>query len=147
DPSSVEAMGELERLAGELGRWEEAAARLADVAQPAPGTKEVPESQRELVLRRGRILLEELGDPLRAEEAYRLVLDVDKQNAQALAALDQIYRATGDHTKLAEVLWRRAEAEFDASAKRDFYAEVGRLREEKLADPPGAVVAWKQVLD
>jgi golgin subfamily B member 1 len=141
DPTSLEAMGELERLAGELGRWEEAAARLSDVTTP------VADSQRELVLRRGRILLEELGDPLRAEEAYLKVLELDRQNGAALAALDQIYRATGDHGKLVGVLWRRAEAEFDASAKRDFYAEVGRLREEKLGDAPGAVTAWKQVLD
>src|SRR5262249_57825636 len=143
DPTSEEAAGELERLAGGLSRWEEAAARLADVARHT----KIPEAERELDLRRGRVLLEELRDPDRAEEAYRRALEVDKLNPTALAALDRIYRQTRELPKLADILWRRAEAEFEGGPKRDFYAEVGRLREQELKDDPGAIVAWRQVLE
>jgi tetratricopeptide (TPR) repeat protein len=107
----------------------------------------IPEVERELDLRRGRILLEELRDPDRAEAAYRRALELDQQNPAALAALDRIYRQIGDMPKLVEVLWRRGEAEYESSAKRDFFAEVGRLREERLSDDPGAIVAWKLVLE
>ena len=143
EPSSEEAAAELERLAGALGRWEEAAARLHDVA----GGARIADVERELALRRGRVLLEELHDPDRAEEAYRRALELDAQGPAALAALERIYRQTRQLPKLADILWRRAEAEFDGSAKRDFFAEVGRLREHELADPPGAVVAWRQVIE
>src|SRR5262249_26318657 len=143
EPSSEEAAAELERLAGSLGRWEEAAARLEDVA----GHAKQPEVERELDLRRGRILLDELRDPARAETAFRRALDLDKQNGAALAALDRIYRMTHEDAKLVDILWRRAEGEFDGAAKRNFYADVGRLRERELADDRGAVVAWREVLD
>jgi len=51
DPSSEEAASELERLAAGLGRWEEAAARLSDVAGAASGAgveveRELPNSVR-----------------------------------------------------------------------------------------------------
>jgi tetratricopeptide (TPR) repeat protein len=144
DPSSEEAAAELERLAAGLGRWEEAAARLHDVAMAGPPPAEV---ERELQLRRGRLLLEELRDAERAEPAYRRALDLDRQNATALAALERIYRTTGDLEKLTEILARRGEVEYDVQKKRDFFAEVARLREDRLGDDAGAVSAWRHVLD
>src|SRR5262249_50061214 len=120
-----EAAAELERLAGGLGRWEEAAARLYDVARHAKSS----DVERELDLRRGRVLLEELRNPRDAEGAFRRALELDPQSSQALASLDRIYRETHQVRELAEILWRRADVEYDGAAKRDFYAEVGRLRE------------------
>ncbi len=143
DPASEEAAAELERLAASLKRWEEAAARLSDVAAASPPT----EVERELHLRRGRLLLEEIGDPERAEPAYRRALELDRQNPGALAALERIYRTTGDLAKLTEVLARRGDAEYDAAKKRDFFAEVAKLREERLEDSAGAIDAWKHVLE
>lgn len=143
DPSSEEAAEELSRLAEAQGRWEEAAARLHDVARAAGR----PEIERDLELRRGKVLLDAVGDARRAEEPYRRALDLDPQNGAALAALDRIYRALGDDAKLAAILWRRAEVEFDAQNKRDHFAEAGRLREERLADDPGAIEAWRHVVD
>src|SRR5262249_61860746 len=130
-------------LAGAQGRWEEAAARLHDVAR-AGGR---PEVERDLELRRGKVLLEALGDARRAEEPYRRALDLDRQNGAALAALDRIYRALGDDANLAVILWRRAEGEYDVQKKRDHLAEAGRLREGRRGDYPGAIDAWRQVLD
>jgi tetratricopeptide (TPR) repeat protein len=143
DPSSEEAAGTLERLAAELGRWEEAAARLHDVA----GAGAAGEVERELQLRRGRILLEEVRDVERAEAPYRRALELDRQNPAALAALERIYRQTGDLPRLTEILWRRGEVEYDAGKKRDFFAEVARLREDRLDDAPGAIAAWRHALE
>src|SRR5262249_33178321 len=130
DATSEHAAEELERLARQLGRWEEASARLADVIAAAGA----PDVQRELSLRRGRIVLDALQDAAGAEAPYRRALELDKQNAAALAALDRIYRAVGDATQLAEILWRRAEVEYDHDQKRQHYAQVAQLREDYLHD-------------
>lgn len=142
DPASELAAAELERLAGELGRWEEAAARLTDVIAASKG-----DVVRDLSLRLGRILLDELRDPARAEPAYRRALELEASHEGALGALDRIYRALGDAARLVDVLWRRADVEADARKKRDALAEAGRLAEERLGDDAGAVRAWKQVMD
>jgi tetratricopeptide (TPR) repeat protein len=143
DPASEEAADELLRLAGELDRWEEAAARFTDVLSASRND----DVTRDLSLRLGRILLGSLRDPGRAEPAYRRVLDADAQHLEALAALDQIYRATGDVAQLVGILWTRAEAENDTIKKRGSFAESARLREDSLGDDAGAIAGWKEVLE
>ncbi len=145
DPTSEEAAGELERLAGTLGRWEDAATRFGDVASGLP--RSLVEVERELHLRRGRILLDPLKDPVRAEGAFRRALELDRQNQTALAALDRIYRSTGDFASLAQILARRAEAGLDITEKHAAWAEVAQLRVDRLHEEAGGVAAWKQVLD
>ncbi|MFH0899560.1 MAG: tetratricopeptide repeat protein, partial [Pseudomonadota bacterium] len=143
DPLSEQAAEELERLAAKLGNWEAAAMRLEEVAVGGVAT----EAMRELSLRVGRILIDELGRLEDAELAFRRVLDIDAQNLAALAALERIYRGLGQTEKLAEILWRRGEAELDVAAKRRDFAETARIREEQLGDDDGAITAWRKVLD
>jgi tetratricopeptide (TPR) repeat protein len=142
EPTSEQAAEEMLRLAGELGRWEEAAARFADVI----GSVKDDEIVRDLSLRLGRVLSGPLRDPARAEAPYRRVLELDGHQPEALAALETVYRQLGDAARLVEILWRRADDEVDAGKKRAGYAEAARLREERLGDDAGAIAGWKEVL-
>ena len=142
DPSSEEALGQLERLAEVGGRWSEVAARLDGIIDSS-------ESEEVAALLRphlGAVQLDRLGDLARAEGTFRAVRERDPDSPSALAALERIYRQTEEHSKLAEVLAARAESAFDVSEKRAAFAEAGALR-ESLGDDAGAEKAWKEVLD
>jgi golgin subfamily B member 1 len=144
EPSAEDAAAELERLAGNLNRWEDVAARLKKVLEQEALD---PDVQKELATRLGRVLLEEIDDPSRAEHAWRWVLSLDPHNARALLALDKIARATHDPTALAEILGKRAEAELDVGAKRNLWAELASLAEERLSDDARAIAAWRHVVE
>ena len=144
EPRSGELANELERLAGVLGRWEEVAARLEDILNAGTPDEEVA---RDLGLRAGRIYLLRLGDLARAEVRMLAVLESEPEHAEALSALERIYRAGSDAAKLSVIVARRAELELDAGGKIKLWAEVAAIREEALDDKKGAVAAWKAVLD
>lgn len=145
DASSEEAAELLERLARSLGRWADAVACL-DAAGAAGGNES---AGRALARRRGRILFDELGDPARAEEAYRSALEADPRDGDTLAALERVCRMLGDPARLSSVLAARVEAELDPGVRRELLSELARLREETAGpgDDEAAVAAWRRVLD
>jgi tetratricopeptide (TPR) repeat protein len=142
DPSSTEALAEVDRLAASLGRWGEAAARLSGIAS----TIENREARLALLLHLGQIQLDRLGDGAAAGETYRAALAIDDEVMPALDALARIHRQSGDLVALAEIQWRRGELAFDPTEKRTALAEVGVLR-ERLGRDDDAITAWKAVLD
>jgi tetratricopeptide (TPR) repeat protein len=75
------------------------------------------------------------------------VLAIDAEHAEALSALERIYRVAGDAKRLAEVLADRAQLEFDVAQKKALHAEAARLYEGALADVTSAITAWRKVLD
>ena len=142
DPSSPEALGELERLAEIVQRWGEVAARLSGIVESSDN----PDVSMQLSLRLGQIQLERLTDDTAAEVTFRGVLEADRDNADALSSLERIYRAQGDLNQLSEVQARRGELAYDAAEKRGLFTEVATLREQ-LGDLETAESAWKEVLD
>jgi golgin subfamily B member 1 len=141
DAGTASLADHVERLARNVGRIDEAVRRFEAVVEAG----QPPDTSRDLGLRAGR-LLAEINDFDRAEARYRHVLEVDRENQEALEALDRIYRARGDDLKLAEVLERRAALELDPAKKKGRLAEVARLREGPLQDRPGAIAAWHAIL-
>ena len=151
---------EVERVGTAAGRPGEAAAafervlRRSGVEQPAfaglPETGVGQDVAKELGLRAARIY-DRLGDDRHAEERYLGVLAVDAESADALGALERIYRRLGSSRRLAETLDRRAALENDVLEKKRLIAESARLWEGALAgeDANGeqAVAAWRRVLD
>lgn len=142
DPQSEQALAELERLAADVGRWDEVAARLEGIIEATDDD----EVERMLLLRLGTIQLERLGDAGAAEATFNSVLERDPESPKALESLERIYRDAGDRAALAQTLWRRGELAFEADRKRACFVEVGTLREE-LGDLDGAVAAWQEVMD
>ncbi len=135
---------EAERLgaaSGKLPEVAEAYDRVLDAGVPTDVSKE-------LGLRAAR-LYDQLGDDARAEHRYLGVLDLDGDHAEALAALERIYRRrplAEVAGKLAEVLDHRADLELDPAEKKKLLAEVARIQVTALGDEQGAVRAWQKVL-
>ena len=71
------------------------------------------------------------------------MLESDAENADALAALEGLYRTAGDEPRLAAILEKRAEAELDPQARRTRLMEAARLHEHRgeagLADAIAAL--------
>lgn len=140
DPTSGEALGELDRLAATQGRWIEVAARVQGVAQHAD------EVALPLWIYLGTVQLDRLGDAAGAAASFAAALAIDDEHAPALEALERIHRSRGDVPALAQILARRADLAFDPPRKQALWAEVADLR-ERLGDTEGAVVAWEHVID
>lgn len=142
DPSSPEALAELERLAGLVDRWGEVAARLQGIIE----STDAPEIRQQLSVQLGEVQLDRLGDAKAATQTFRRVLKADREHPEALAALERIYRDAGDRGQLSEILARRGELAFDAQLKRTCFVEVATLREQ-MDDYDTAIGAWREVLE
>ncbi len=87
------------------------------------------------------------GDHDLAAEYFRRVLDRVPDDDAALAALDQIYTASGDSASLYDVLIRRAELAKDPGAERRLRAQIGALAEKPLGRIDEAITAHERVLE
>jgi tetratricopeptide (TPR) repeat protein len=138
EPMPGGALDDLERIAGAA---KIPAAGAAQIELALVGAE--PDAARELALRAAR-LYGEAGDRPAAERLYRFVLDGDPENADALAALEALYRGGRDEARLAAVLERRAEAELDPQARRTRLMEAARLY-ERQGSMPAAIAALQRL--
>ena len=138
EPMPGAALDDLERIAG--------AARLpgvgaAQIELALAGAE--PDAAQELALRAAR-LYSEAGDQPAAERLYRLVLERDGENADALAALEALYRAAGNDLELAAILEKRAEADLDPQVRRTRLVEAARLHERR-GSLPAAIASLRRL--
>ncbi|ACY16316.1 tetratricopeptide repeat protein [Haliangium ochraceum] len=141
--SSEEVQDHLERLAASRGAWEDLVAlleqRLAELLDA--------ELEYAYALKLASLYEDALGDLEGAAEKYRRALDVAADEREPLAALDRIYGRSERYEELAEVLAREAEATLDEGEQCQFLFRLGDLREVRLRDLPGAVNAYRDVLE
>jgi golgin subfamily B member 1 len=138
EPAAGGTLDDLVRIAG--------AAKLPGVGaekieQALAGAE--PDAAQELALRAAP-LYQEAGDRNAAERLYRRVLDHDAENADALQALEGLYRSGATPAQLAAVLERRSAAELDPQVRRTRLLEAARLYEGQ-GDLPSAVAALERL--
>ncbi|MDD5308374.1 MAG: hypothetical protein PHU25_13720 [Deltaproteobacteria bacterium] len=144
DPQDGRLLGELERLAAELGRW----AALADVAEKALEKGRLdPTAEVELGLKVAEWASTQVGDPMKAEARYRAVLQRVPDHAEALAALETLLKNLGRFEDLLPVMKQRAEGMYDFAAKKEILVSMARIAETELGDPRRAMAAYRQVLE
>ena len=134
DPSPGGALDDLERISTAGGLSASGASEIEGALTSAE-----PDASRELALRAAR-LYEESGDGASAERLYQRVLDQDAENADALQALEGLYRKATDPRRLAEILERRAAIDLDPQLRRARLLEAARLHESR-GDVPAGVAA------
>ena len=143
DISNADQRRALERLASASDAWPKVAA-LYDEA--LPGLHEDADTYVAVGLRTGELYEEQLGDNVKAIERYKLVVERDDSDDRAYAALDRLYVSERRPRELAAVLERRAEMSGDAHHSAEYTYRLGRVRQTELADIPGAVKAYQEVL-
>ena len=131
----------------EIGRRVSAHERVADVLAKAAGKAETAAIKGEILTAVARTYEELLADPTRAEATYRQILKLDENDAElvlpAAKALERIYVASSESTKLAEMLRLQVHHEQDLAIRRDLFGRLGTLSQSVLNDEAGAIAAWR----
>lgn len=143
DPDDLRAHEALERLYAAAGRWEALVEVLLDHA----------ERERDLDAR--KILLFDAAETLdrrldRPEDAvgvYRRILDLDAEDREALAHLDDLYVRLERHLDLLEILERERALATDDAARDELDYRMGALLRDPLGEVERAVECFRAVLD
>ncbi|MDX9719768.1 MAG: hypothetical protein RBU37_03410, partial [Myxococcota bacterium] len=161
EPSNEASLGSLDRLYAELERWDEAAAnfgRRLDLLED--------ELEKDVVrCKLAKVLERHLGEPERAIEIYRGVLERDASNATALADMEQmletaelfaaeqiaeillpLYDALGDWEKRAWVNEMLLRVVDEPSRRCALLHEIASLFEERGQQYEEAFVAYSRAL-
>jgi tetratricopeptide (TPR) repeat protein len=141
DPTLADSRFELEELAERASAWDQLIAIYNDIAA---GLSD-PELAREYWMRLAAIE-ERLGKVNEAAASYDKVLALDPSDAEALQAMDSLYRGTGHWEELISVFRRRIDLTNDADAREALYAQMANVYEEKLGKPDEAIAAYREVL-
>ena len=127
-PDHQDAFVALERLLGDAGRTVELCETLekhAEVVVEAP--------QREGLIKRMAALYESpLSDLGKAIVAWRSVLDLDQENAEAMDALARLYAATSSWQELVEVLQQKIDCTENAQLLRALRFQAAELLDTRL---------------
>ncbi len=141
DPSQGETLLELEQLAGQAGAWDKLRGIYNDVA----GSLDEPALARQYWMRLA-VIEERLGKVAQAAASYEKVLKLDPADAEALQAMDALYRGTGHWEELIGVFRRRIELAQDGAESEAIYSQMALVYEEKLGKPDEAIAAYREVL-
>ena len=143
-PGDEEILSDLERLAQQLGSWE----RLAEIVEQALGEAKCdPELDLGLRLKVAEWNLEKLGDPARAELAYRAILERDPENATALGLLEEVLVGLGRFDEVLDVMRRRAAVIYDPEERKAKLLAAARIALTELGRKDLAAEFHKSVLE
>ncbi|HEU4412622.1 MAG TPA: tetratricopeptide repeat protein [Polyangiaceae bacterium] len=145
-PGDERSGKDVERLGKLTGRWEEVIAAYGRAIEGAEASGEgalVPA----LRLRLGRVLEQEVGRVDDALTQFRAVYDADGENAEAIAALERLYRQTARYQDLMQVYERKRELATTWDERRATLAAMASLYEGELADYERAIETYRTVLE
>ncbi len=143
DPTSPDAVAQLDRLAASSGRW----ADLATAYQEELDRVLDSRIQVEMLLRIARIYEEETGEVGQAIAAYKRVCEVEPDRKEGLLALDRLYTKAQAWPDLAEILRRQIRL---ADNDRDIVAfsfRLAQLLELVIGDAAKAVETYQEILN
>ncbi|MBI4956957.1 MAG: tetratricopeptide repeat protein [Myxococcales bacterium] len=143
DITNEQSLAQFERLAGMVSRWLELAALYdAELGKLA----EDPQRFAELGLRVARIYEEQIENFDQAIQRFQRVLEIEPENATAIASLDRLYGHTERWAELAQILLREAELAASADEALQFRFRLALVRQTRLNDIDAAIQAYGEVL-
>jgi tetratricopeptide (TPR) repeat protein len=142
EPSLSTTRDEIERIAESSGAFKELVALYGELAADASDAV----LARDYWIRIAGID-ERLGEVDQAAQAFTKVLAIDAADAEALAALEQLFTRTQRWQDLIGVVERRIEQASDARDRENLYAAMAQIYDERLGRPEDAVTAYQKVLD
>ena len=145
DPGNEQTLGNIERLAMAVNRWQEVAA-LYDSELDKLGESERGERFVELGVRSAQIFEVQLDDVEGAIARYGRVVAADPENLSAIRALDRLYTQTERWAELAQILAREADVAESPDDILELKYRLGQIRETKLGDLDAAIAAYREVI-
>jgi tetratricopeptide (TPR) repeat protein len=145
-PGDEQAALDVERAAKITTGWD----KLIEVYSRAIETADsegVQDLAIALRLKLGRILVEEVSRVDDALVAYRAVYDADGENAEALSALERLYRQTSRYSELLGIYEKKRDLSMDPTEKKQINYEIAKLFETEIRDVDRAVDTYNAVLE
>ena len=142
DPADDHTHAEAERLASILDGWGQLANTYADVVEHGTSV----ETRADVGKKLARVYEEELGDIVRAEETYRVLVGISDRDDEVLAALDRIYVEHGAHDALAAVLRKRIAATEHPDDQVELNFRLGQVLENDLRHTDEAIQVYSHVI-
>ena len=145
-PGDTQCVEDVERAAGATAGWDAliAAYRAAIARGDHAGDRALSITLR---LRLGRVLRDEVKRVDDALAQFRAVYDAEGENAEAITALEQIYRDTGRFAELLGIHEKKRDLVSDPAERRPILYAIAILYENELKDPRHAISTYLQVLD
>jgi tetratricopeptide (TPR) repeat protein len=143
DPFNEAIRQQAERLAGETSRWTD----LAHAYSKRVEAIEEVESQVDLFLNAGRIMLRHVEDLDTAEEYFTAVREREGDNAVALDNLEEIFERTEQWPKLVDIYFTKADLTEDDETRIRLFTLAAQVRETRMDDRTGAVNSYLKALD
>lgn len=137
------ALGELIALREKAGDWAEATSLLLRLAEYEPDG----DLASRLKLRAARARREQLNDVAGATALYEELLEADPDDAESAAALRELYRASGQSKKLAQLLDRLIEQAANPQSRTVLRLELAQLQARSLDASDDAIDTLRAVLD
>ncbi|HRI06204.1 MAG TPA: tetratricopeptide repeat protein [Nannocystaceae bacterium] len=144
DPLNETVTEEMTRLAEITQEW----GYIVDVGEQVldAGTAS-PEVRLAILSRSGRVLDKHVQDAARAIDAYRKVLELKADDAEALEALDRIYTQSSMWEELAEILQRRIANTMDQETLIDLHMRLALSLDRYLGRPEEAITSYNKALE
>ncbi|MBK9265561.1 MAG: tetratricopeptide repeat protein [Polyangiaceae bacterium] len=145
-PGDTQCIDDVERVARATGSWEALIASYRKMIEEADA-----ESDRDLGialrLRLGSVLVDEVNRIDDALAQFRAVYDTDSENAEAISALERLYRSTSRFNELLEIQKRKLELADDTEAKKTIRYAIAELFVNELSDRGSAIATYNEVLE
>ncbi len=147
-PSSQPALESLSAIAEAMDDW----APLVDLWEDIIARLTEPDQTHAYQTRVAQVVEEHLGDAPRAQDAWRKVLDLEPEDEQALAHLQQLYMAGQQWHELDEIYTRQlaiAESRtepIDGEVQGLLFNQAS-LHEDMIDDSAGAIELYQRILD
>ncbi len=143
DKAHEGAMAALARIYESQGAWQELDAVYTGELANASGDS----AEADIRAKIATLAADKLGQPGRAIETWKAVLELRGEDPEALHALAGLYEAQGEWARLVDVL----EREFDIASEDETRAAVrarrARTLQDKLGRDDSALEDWNRVLD
>jgi tetratricopeptide (TPR) repeat protein len=145
-PGDERTSEDVERAAQVTGAWDAvvAAYRRAIAAADAEGDRATGVMLR---LRLGRVLVGHLGNVDEALQVYRGVYEAEGENAEAIDALERLYRQTSRFSELLEIYEKKRDLAATAEEKKAINYAIAGLYQNEIGDVDKAIDTYAQVLD
>ena len=141
DPALTDSRLELEQFAAQAQAWD----KLIEIYNDVAGGLSDQALARDYWMRLAAIE-EQLGRVREAAQSYEKVLALDPSDAEALQAMDQLYRGTGHYNDLISVYRRRIELTNDPAESEALYGQMAHVYETQLGRTDDAIAAYREVL-
>jgi tetratricopeptide (TPR) repeat protein len=145
-PSDDQCIQDVERAARVTGEWDKLVASYKAMIQRADeqGDRDLGIDLR---LRLGRVLVDEVKRVDDALAEFRAVYEIDGENAQAIGALERLYRETGRYSELLGIYEKKRDLASDPAERKQIHYFIAELYVSPINDVPSAILTYNKVLE